>query len=261
MADADEVVQLQAEVAYVKQQLAGSDEVVQLQAEVASKQQLQQANEAIASSSTTSLPWPAEKRQRSASYGSRHCVDPLEDDQMLDSVLGLLGPLDYLFTAAVCKRWKGRYIQLFYCKEDGSRKDANLCTSYRKALYTAPRLKLALKSSLQMGMLESNAARLADDIAKRSLEPIAVVTMAKLFSMKWNVELCNRAAFYGRLELLQFLREVSTITVTFTNLAMQHQPCCAACREARLSCTSAAQCLLCSDKHNLLACSQHATAL
>jgi hypothetical protein len=129
---------------------------------------------------------------------------------MLDSVLSLLGPVDYLFTAAVCKRWKSHYIQLFHCNENGSRKAGDLCTSYRNAMYTAPRLKLALKSGLALASLESNASRLADDIAKSSLEPIAVVTTARLFAMKWNVELCNRAAFYGKLELLQFLHEVST---------------------------------------------------
>eukprot|EP00953_Heterococcus_sp_UTEX-ZZ885_P014801 8359-Heterococcus_DN1.PRE.2 len=195
--------------------MADSDKVLELQSEVSSlKRQLQQANEVIDEvideACTTSLPDPAGKRQRPALSNAPQCVDPLDDDEMLDSVLSLLGPVDYLFTAAVCKRWKSHYIQLFHCNVNGSRKPGDLCTSYRSAMYTAPRLKLALKSGMAMVSLESNASRLADDIAKSSLQPIAVVTTARLFAMKWNVELCNRAAFYGKLELLRFLHEVST---------------------------------------------------
>jgi hypothetical protein len=190
--------------------MTNSDKVLDLQAEVTFlKRQLQQANEVIDEVTDSCTTAPAGKRQRPASYDSPQCVDPLDDDEMLDSVLSLLGPLDYLFTAAVCKRWKSHYIQVFHCKEDGSRKAGDLCTSYRSAMYTASRLKLALKGGLALASLESNASRLADDIAKSSLEPIAVVTMARLFAMKWNVELCNRASFYGKLELLQFLHEVS----------------------------------------------------
>jgi Ankyrin repeats (many copies) len=137
---------------------------------------------------------------------------PLKNDQILDHIFGFVGVGDYAYTAGVCRKWRGRYITLCHrhvttLKKRVHFKKNKLRTTYRNAVVTAARLQLALKSSAKVSDMETQSARFAHSIVQHSLEPIAVLCLAKLHDLKWTphrTELCVR---YNKLELLQWLRE------------------------------------------------------
>jgi hypothetical protein len=72
---------------------------------------------------------------------------------------------------------------------------------------TAARLQLALKSSVKVAAMETHSARFAHGVVKHSLEPIAVLSLAKLHDLKWTPHLTQLCVQYDKLQLLQWLRE------------------------------------------------------
>jgi hypothetical protein len=122
---------------------------------------------------------PDTKRARLAEDDS----SPLADDEILDVVFSYVGIGDYIYTGAVSRRWKGRYIKLCYSKAKDGKKH-KLTTAHKSALLTAARLQLALKSSLTVSALQNNQ-KLPFYIVVRSLEPIAVLTLARVHGLRW----------------------------------------------------------------------------
>jgi hypothetical protein len=71
---------------------------------------------------------------------------------------------------------------------------------------TAARLQLAFKSGLEVKQLHDHEW-LANDVAKHSLEPVEALTVAKTYNMQYPEAMACEAAFYGRLQLQQWLYE------------------------------------------------------
>jgi hypothetical protein len=130
---------------------------------------------------------------------------PLDKDELLDAVFSYVGAGDYFYAAGVCRRWKGRYIKLCYNKVAADKAD-KLCTTVRSTCVSAARLQLAFDSGLQVDKLH-NCAQLASDIAKYSIDPIEALIVAKTYDMRYPAGLTSEAAFYGRLQSLQWLHE------------------------------------------------------
>jgi hypothetical protein len=129
----------------------------------------------------------------------------LERDDMLDLVFDYVGAGEYYYVAGVSRRWRGRYLKL--CYNAAANKEAHkLCTSYSSALVTANRLQLALRAGLKMAQLREYED-FSHDVVYSSLEPIAVLTLAKTYDMPWPVELCTDAAYSEDVELLKWLHE------------------------------------------------------
>jgi hypothetical protein len=74
---------------------------------------------------------------------------------------------------------------------------------------SAARLHVALDGSLTMRMLQEDMTRLIRDITACSLEPIAVLKLARARGLPWSHDMPLYAAFYNKLELLQWLRSVN----------------------------------------------------
>jgi hypothetical protein len=144
----------------------------------------------------------AEKRARLADCGN----SPLEVDGILDVVFSYVGIGDYMYTGVVSRRWYGRYTKLCHNKANEGGKKDKLGTAHENALSTAARLQLALESSLTLLALQSNN-KLSQDLVKHSLEPVAVLTLARVRGLQWHRNLPNFSAFFGKLELLQWLHE------------------------------------------------------
>jgi hypothetical protein len=72
---------------------------------------------------------------------------------------------------------------------------------------TAERLKLAVKSSLSMAALQADPNRLAMNVTLRSLEPVAVLTLARCHGLVWHDSLPTWAALHDKLDLLKWLHE------------------------------------------------------
>jgi hypothetical protein len=130
---------------------------------------------------------------------------PLDKDVVLDNVFSYVGTGDYLYTGAVSRRWRGRYIKL--CYSSTTLQKQKLCTTYRSAVMTAARLQLALRSKLQMADLQKFPYNLARNIARRSLEPRSVLSLAKHYDLKWSDSFTLMAARTNKLELMQWLHE------------------------------------------------------
>eukprot|EP00953_Heterococcus_sp_UTEX-ZZ885_P012063 6937-Heterococcus_DN1.PRE.3 len=83
-----------------------------------------------------------------------HVVDSsasaLDRDVILDTVFSYVGIKEYVYKAAVSRRWRGRYIKLCYSsmKSKTGKKADKLRTSHRSAARTAARLQLAIDSGL-----------------------------------------------------------------------------------------------------------------
>jgi hypothetical protein len=119
-----------------------------------------------------------------------------------------VGAGDYLYTASVCSRWRGRYIKLCHNTAPTSKKHQhNLCTTRASIVVSAARLQLAFDCGLIMEVLQKHEHRLARDIAKYSIDPISVITLAKIHDMKWSGCLITRAAQANKLQLVQWLHK------------------------------------------------------
>ena len=134
---------------------------------------------------------------------------PLDKDELLDTGFSYVGVDDYLFAAGVCRRWRGRYIKLCYNKAALAVKVDKLRTSFKSAIVTAARLHLALtgSNSLTIAELQANDNTLAKQITRYALDPIAVLTLARVRELTWTTWLCEGAACNNKLELLKWLRE------------------------------------------------------
>jgi hypothetical protein len=135
-----------------------------------------------------------------------HQGSPLSSDQILDAVFSYVGIGDYVYAGAVSRRWKGRYIKLCHRSAPKGKKD-KLVTTYSSALMTAARLQLAMDSRLELAGLHLNQCRTARIIVMTSLEPIALLSLLKLYDFKWGPGLTFFAASRHKLQLLQWLHK------------------------------------------------------
>jgi Ankyrin repeats (3 copies) len=131
---------------------------------------------------------------------------PLDKDQLLDEVFSYVGAGEYIYLAGVCRRWKGRYIKLCYNQAAVGQTD-KLRTSYKSSIVTAARLQLALRSGLTVQELVEGERRFAEDVIRYSINPISVLSLAKVYDLRWSVCYPEVAAEANNLELLQWLHE------------------------------------------------------
>jgi hypothetical protein len=70
---------------------------------------------------------------------------------------------------------------------------------------TAVRLQLAFDSGLTIAYVETNHVVSANALALTSLEPVAVLSLARVYGLQWTVDYTRNAAFKNDLSLLQWL--------------------------------------------------------
>jgi hypothetical protein len=132
-------------------------------------------------------------------------VPPLARYDVLDHVFSFVGGGDHLYTGGVSRKWRGRYMQ--YCAQHSTSKfDRKLVTSNRSVLMTACRLRLALTSGLCVENWAITYWYQAELICMDSLEPEKVLALLRVHGVAWSTVLCNVAAYYNDLPLLQWLR-------------------------------------------------------
>jgi hypothetical protein len=155
-------------------------------------------------SSRNSADAPTQQQKRARS--SPHFAQALEEDEVLDHIFGFVGRKDWLYVGGVCRRWRGRYLSMCY-KACGSRAEYAFQTNYRSSFTTAARFLMALDNGLRMPD-ERTAGKFFDDLPKLSEDPIAVLTIARVYGAAWDESMCTDAAFYGNHELLKWLLRV-----------------------------------------------------
>jgi hypothetical protein len=70
---------------------------------------------------------------------------------------------------------------------------------------TESRLQLALSSGLSVAGWTFSSHSHVELMCNFSLEPEKVLTLLRLHGVPWDTELCNGAAYYNKLPLLQWL--------------------------------------------------------
>jgi hypothetical protein len=154
-------------------------------------------------STHTSAELPDRDQKRARHYEG--CTQPLEKNEVLDEIFGYVGRKEWLFVGAVCRRWRGRYLSMCY-KARADKAEHAFQTSHSSTFTTAARFLLALDNGLEMPD-EDEASDSFDDLPKLSQQPIEVLTLARVHGAAWHEGLCEDAAFYGNLELLQWLHK------------------------------------------------------
>jgi hypothetical protein len=179
-----------AEALAVISSFLSNQHAVNLAKDLAARVQHPQAE---CSSAVRNTPWPTAG------------TDPLGDDIILNTVFSYVGVGDYIYTAGVCRRWKGLYTSLSY--KAFPTEDTKLKTAYRSAVVTTSRLRLAMHCGLVMTDLSSDADNFAHNVLDQSVDPIAVLTLSKCYDMQWSCDLCWYAVDRNKLETLKWLRE------------------------------------------------------
>jgi hypothetical protein len=152
---------------------------------------------------------------------------PLDDNEIFGSVLSYVGLGEYFYVAGVCRRWRGCYIS--FCHANARANDTYKLRSLREAVVsTAARLQRALHNGATLAVLDAEAVRstgasLAHTIASRSLEPIAVLSLLRVYGYQWDSDLYVAAAEQGNLHLIKWLHQVQCPIAKVGDIALN---CC-----------------------------------
>eukprot|EP00953_Heterococcus_sp_UTEX-ZZ885_P030275 16003-Heterococcus_DN1.PRE.3 len=188
--------------------IASKLDAVQLQlAQLASSHESTQGTLAVLHSSLSmskSADGPVQHCQKLARFAD-DSASPLDKDELLDKVFGYVGLGEYIYAAGVSRRWRGRYLRI--CYTEAGPAGEKLCTYYSSAIITTVRLQMALDSKLTMAALEQYSS-FAEDLVWYSLDPVNVITLAKVYDMKWSPRFTSTAARSDNLELLKWLHKV-----------------------------------------------------
>jgi hypothetical protein len=113
-----------------------------------------------------------------------------------------------LYVGGVSRRWRGRHLQ--YCAQNSTcERNKKLVTRQGSVLMSASRLQLAISSGLEVSRWTFKRWSQAEVLCKHSLEPQQVMALLRLHGVPWATELCEVAAHYCKLSLLQWLRASS----------------------------------------------------
>jgi hypothetical protein len=197
---------LQSELDYVKpQQAETSAKLLQLESDT--KQKLHALAQPRASA-----PDEAGCKHRQQQHAQRPRLshpdeNSLSNNEVLDIVFSFVGRGDYYYIAGVCRNWRGRYMKLCHASAEKSKHmtKRKLRTSCHSFLETAARLQLALDNGLTIAKLNDAATSTADAIVYSSLEPIAVLSLARVHGLVWQDALTEAAASAQHYELLEWL--------------------------------------------------------
>jgi hypothetical protein len=78
-------------------------------------------------------------------------------------------------------------------------------TFHRNMLMSVSRLQLALDNGVTIAQLAIDGWELADAIVNKSVEPIAVLTLARVYGLQWDEWLTKLAVASEKYELLKWL--------------------------------------------------------
>jgi hypothetical protein len=126
-------------------------------------------------------------------------------DVILDTVFSFVGIKDYIYAAGVSRQWRVRYLKLCYSKASREHKRDKLRTSFRNAAVTAVRLQVAFDSGLTVADLQLQNGASAFALVRHSLEPIAVLTLARVYGLQWTAVYTRSAAARNDTRLVQWL--------------------------------------------------------
>ena len=129
----------------------------------------------------------------------------LERDEMLLKILQHAGTADWLYIASINRRWRGLYYSL--CHK--ARKNSNqlvMRTGWRAAVVTASRLQYAFEHGLSAENINKNLRVFAKAVGECSLEPVAVMTLARVRGVSWHATFCDDPALKGDWSYLRWLR-------------------------------------------------------
>eukprot|EP00953_Heterococcus_sp_UTEX-ZZ885_P012065 6937-Heterococcus_DN1.PRE.5 len=124
---------------------------------------------------------------------------------ILDTVFSFVGIKDYIYAAGVSRQWRVRYLKLCYSKAARADKADKLRTSFRNTATTAVRLQVAFDSGLTVADLQLKPGASALALVYYSFEPIAVLTLARVYGLQWTDDYTRSAEARNDAQLLRWL--------------------------------------------------------
>eukprot|EP00953_Heterococcus_sp_UTEX-ZZ885_P012054 6936-Heterococcus_DN1.PRE.4 len=149
-----------------------------------------------------------QKQSAKRAHMSSDGTSALCEDVILDTVFSFVGIKDYIFAAGVSRQWRVRYLKLCYSETARANKAetiSKLRTSFRNAAVTAARLQVAFDSGLTVADLQSKPGASASALARHSSEPIAVLTLARVYGLQWTADYTRAAASRNDTLLVQWM--------------------------------------------------------
>jgi hypothetical protein len=158
---------------------------------------------------------------------SDHYIPVLARDEVLDTVFSFIGIGEYFYTGAVCRNWRGRYIQFCSSREKSVTSEAvyrisekgrcelvsrRFDTCLCGIVTTAARLQHAFDNGLTITMLAQDQMELAYAVAGHSIEPTVVLTLARVYGLQWSDYLATAAAQHERYALLKWLHKCGCVS-------------------------------------------------
>eukprot|EP00953_Heterococcus_sp_UTEX-ZZ885_P018734 10466-Heterococcus_DN1.PRE.5 len=148
-----------------------------------------------------------EEPRKRARAESTAASSPLDNKEIFGAVLSYVGYGEYFYVAKVCRRWRGAYISLCHRSAKAAEKH-KLRTEASAVVVTAARLQLAFDNGAEVAELDSTTLfgmSLDSAVVGWSLEPVAVLTLLRLYGHVWKSSIYEYAARHRQLELMQWL--------------------------------------------------------
>jgi hypothetical protein len=187
---------------------------------LASKDQLLAKNEALAALRLENMALKTEQLQQFSTHEATNALATehtqqydsssidvtaaLDRDELLDHVFSYVGGGDHLFVAGVNRCWRGEYLQ--YCAFHGkAKRTKKKATRYCSTIITESRLQHAKLNGFCIADLDITERKHAELICRQYQEPERVIAALRLRAASWDSMICENAAYYGKLGLLQWL--------------------------------------------------------
>jgi hypothetical protein len=136
-------------------------------------------------------------------------------------VLSYVGFGEYFYVAGVCRRWRGRYISYCHAKAPAGEKH-KLRTLREAVVSTAAEGAPGMAGIICLPYI----------IPRSSLEPIAVLSLLRVYGNQWDSDLYAAAAAEGNLELIRWLQQVQCPIAAANSIAYA---CCGCMSSAAVS--------------------------
>jgi hypothetical protein len=112
---------------------------------------------------------------------------PLDKNDVLDTVRSFVGICEHLYVGGVSRKWRDRYLILLSRSKPMQPTRGSFYTAYGSVLNSAARFRWAINNKLRLASLLHKPRQMffAHTVATQSLDPTAVMRVARVHGLQW----------------------------------------------------------------------------